>query len=71
MNGFGYYLSAIVAAAVTPAAGDFLQAWRPIEADMIADFAWGTSSAWKACNVVVLGAVSVNDRDIQRGDRQR
>ena len=45
VNGFGYYLSAIVAAAVTPAAGDFLQAWQPIEADMIADFAWGTSSA--------------------------
>jgi hypothetical protein len=43
--GFGYFLSAVVAAAFTPTATDFFQILQSIEADIISDFAFGTPNA--------------------------
>jgi hypothetical protein len=43
--GFGYSLSFVSSSAYTAAAGEGFTFFQPIEADVIADFAWGTSQA--------------------------
>ena len=42
---FGYFFNLGVAAAVSPTVGDSFAINQPIEADMIADFQWGTAQA--------------------------
>ena len=43
--GFGYCLSFTSSSAYTPAAADTVRFIQPVEADLIADFAWGTAQA--------------------------
>jgi hypothetical protein len=44
-NGFAYFLTFASSSAYTPLTGDTFSFNQPVEADMVTDFAWGTSSA--------------------------
>ena len=44
-SGFAYSLSIATTTPYTPVGSDTFQLYQPIEADMVSDFAWGTSAA--------------------------